>query len=457
MSQTRKPWYQQIFMLPLMLVIGALLAYAMVFNKKELSHEPGGLPEKTVSVIKVQKLPFRASVVAYGNVEPSISLKSKAQVSGKVSFVHPDLKQGMSLTAGTVVLRIEASDYEVLLKQTEADLKANQLALSQLEQEEKTALRSLELVKENLAVGEKEFARINELFEQKLVSRSTLDGERQKVISLRQQLEDIQGQLNTFDSRKDTVKANIVRAEQQVESQKTNLGRTEISLPFNARIGEVAVEKDEFVSVGNLLFEASNVTGVEIVAQLPTRQMSRLVSHLENAPLDDFRSVAANNIIRQLDLSAHVSLVGSLSEAKWQGNVLRLGESIDTTRRTLSIVIGVDKPYDKVVPGRRPPLLKGMYMAVKLMAPEQEAIVIPRRAIHHGRVYIVKKDEPVLAIRPVTIKFFQEDLAIIRKGLEPGDQVIVSDVFPVIEGMPLKVIPAEKVAKQVKQAAAGEA
>ena len=195
-----------------------------------------------------------------------------------------------------------------------------------------------------------------------------------------------------------------------------------------------------------------------VVIEKPNKTgMSRLVSHLENAPLDNLRSMVSNNIIQQLNLTASVSLVGGLSQARWQGKVLRLGESIDVTRRTLSIVVGVDKPYEKIVPGRRPPLLKGMYTAVKIMAPKQEAIVIPRRAIHHGRVYVVNKDNPILTIRPVSVKFYQEDLAVIRSGLAPGDQVIVSDVYPVIEGMPVKVLPAEKLAKQLLDAAAGEA
>ena len=104
------------------------------------------------------------------------------------------------------------------------------------------------MAKQNLKVGEQELARIQEVFDKKLVARSALDAEEQKVLQLKQQLEELQGQLNTYDSRRASVKAQIARAEQQVKGQKTTLGRTEIKLPFDARIGEVSIEKGEFVS-----------------------------------------------------------------------------------------------------------------------------------------------------------------------------------------------------------------
>ena len=442
------------YMLPVMIVAGLLLAYLLVSGGGKVEHKGLTLPERAVEVIDAKRIPFRSQATGYGNVEPAISLLTKAEVSGKVSFIHPELKQGQSIAAGTVVIRIEASDYEVSLKQTQADLRTNQESLRQLEEEEKTVVRSLSLAKENLAVGEKEFARIKDVYDQKLVSRSTLDAEKQKVISQRQQVEELQGQLNGFASRKDSVKASIARAEQQVKGQQTNLGRTEIVLPFDARIGEVLVEKGEFVSTGATLFEALDMNGVEIKAELSVKDMHSLASHLENAPLRELQISDFKNAMRQLNLSAKVALVGGMPEAQWPAKVLRIGEAIDPTRRTIGVVVGVDKPYDKVIPGRRPPLLKGMYTAVHLSSPERSALVVPRKAVHEGRLYIVTEAN-TLAIREVELQVTQNDLAVIRSGISEGDKVIVSDVYPVIEGMPVKVKYSEDVEKAVAAAAKG--
>ena len=70
-----------------------------------------------------------------------------------------------------------------------------------------------------------------------MIARSALDAEEQKVLSLRQQVADLQGKLSMFASRKAATSAQIKQSETQVDEKKDTLGRTEVSLPFDARIG----------------------------------------------------------------------------------------------------------------------------------------------------------------------------------------------------------------------------
>ncbi|NOZ53307.1 MAG: HlyD family efflux transporter periplasmic adaptor subunit [Gammaproteobacteria bacterium] len=448
-SLLRKP-----FMLFVVLVLGILIAVMMVKNKAPLEHTGTEMPRKVVDVITANKIPFRARVTAYGTVEPSTLLTGMAEVSGKISYSHPLLKQGNSLPAGTTVIRIDPEDYKVTLTQTQADLATNQSTLKQLEEEEKTAQHSLKLAKRNLVVGEQELVRIQGVFEKNLVARSAVDAEEQKTLQLKQQVEELQGQLNTFESRKASVKAQIIRAEQQVKGQHTTLGRTEIKLPFDARIGEVSIEKGEFVSIGTPLFEALDIKGIEINAQLPILHMRSLVSHLDGAKFNVNSNRNIQDVLQSLELTANVRLVGGMPDAHWQARVLRMSEAIDPTRRTLGIVVGVDRPYEKIIPGKRPPLLKGMYTAVEISGPERKAMVIPRKAIHQGRVYVVNNDKK-LTIKPVKIQFQQGDLAVISNGIEEGEQIIVNDIIPVIEGMPLEPMLAKKYAAKLLKQAAG--
>jgi len=435
--------------------LGVLVAIALVKGRAPLEHAGTEMPRKSVEIIKAKPIPFSAKVTAYGNVEPTVTLKTLAEVSGKISYMHPDLKQGNSIAAGTVVARIDPQDYEVTLKQTQADLAGNKSSLKQLQVEQQTTRRSLELAQKNLKVGKKELKRIQEIWERKLIARSTLDAEEQKVIQLRQQVSELQGQLNTYASRKATVQAQIIRAEEQVKGQTTTLGRTEITLPFSARIGAVSIDKGQFVNVGTTLFEALDINGVEINAQLPILHMRSLVSHLEGTTLDSPTMGNTQALLTRLNLSARVTLVGDMPDAWWDAKVLRFSESIDPTRRTLGIVVGVDRPYEKVIPGQRPPLLKGMFTAVELYAPIREALVIPRKAIHHGRVYVASKDKR-LQIKAIDIQQQQGDLVVIRSGLEEGEQIIINDLVPVIEGMPLAPIHASDYEKALAKRASGE-
>lgn len=438
------------------IALGLLIAFSLVTSRSPAERADVTMPSKPVEIIHVARIPFQARVTAYGNAEPVVTLKTLAEVSGKVSYIHPDLEQGISIPAGTVVLRIDSEDYEVSLKQTQADLSGNQSTLKQLLEEEKTTRRSLELAKRNLEVGEKELERIRSVWERKLVARSALDAEQQKVIQLNQQVEELQGQLNTFASRKANVKAQITRAEQQVKGQQTTLGRTEITLPFNSRIGEVAVEKGQYVNVGTILFEALDMKGVEVNAQLPIIHLRSLVAHLDSKVLDQPLVGNYRKIINQLGLKARVRLVGGLPEALWDAKVLRMSESVDPTRRTMGVVVGVERPYEKIIPGKRPPLVKGMHTAVQLYAPTREAIVIPRKAIHHGRVYLVNQQQQ-LEIRPIRIQQQQGELVVVIEGLEEGERLIVNDLVPVIEGMPLQPLRMIDYENTLRKRAAGDA
>jgi multidrug efflux pump subunit AcrA (membrane-fusion protein) len=437
------------------LVAAVLVAVVLVKNRAPLEHVALEMPSRVVEVVYARRIPFRTRVTAYGTVEPTVTLNSMAEVSGEISYLHPNLKAGETISAGTLVVRIDAEDYELSLRQTQEDLKASRSSLRELETERKSTLRSLQLAQKNLEVGEGELGRIREVYERKLVAKSALDSEQQKAIQLRQQVEDLQGRLNGYDSRRQSIEAQIARAEQEVQNRTTILGRTEIRLPFDARIGTVSVNQNEFVTVGSALFEAIDLKGVEISAQLPIASMRKLVSHRANQSQVVRQFIETGGRINEsLGLVAMVRLVSDMPNAIWEARVLRISESIDATRQTLGIVVGVDKPYEKIVVGQRPPLLKGMYTAVDLMAPQRLAMVIPRKALHEGRVYIAGSDGR-LEIRAVDIQLSQDDLVVVESGLEVDDRVVITDLTPVIEGMPLQVNEAREFETELEQHALG--
>ncbi len=442
----------------LFVVLAAAIAIAVVvvMSKSPLDHEAVDMPSRAVQVVTAARIPFRTRITAYGNVEPAITLHSMAEVSGKISYLHPNLKAGEMIPADTVVVRIDAKDYTVGLKQTQADLAASLSALQELEEEAKSTRRSLELAEKNLEVGEAELARISDIYEQRVIAKSTLDAEEQRTIQLRQQVAELQGKMNSFDSRRQSVKARIARAEQEVQNRQTILARTEIELPFDARIGNVSIEKDEFVAVGSVLFEAIDLKGVEITAQLPMESMRRLVIHMEDEPETAQQIFLTGGRINDaLGLEARVRLVNDNISAEWDARVLRISDSFDAIRQTIGVVIGVDNPYEGIVPGKRPPLIKGMYTAVDLYAPSRPALVVPRRSVHLGRVYIANSED-ALEIRPVDIQLVQDDLVVIRSGIAENDRVIVTDLVPVIEGMPLQVNAAGDLEQELRRRAAGQ-
>lgn len=458
-----KKLLQHYLLLPTLLISAIIIVVVLVKTKAPIEHQTLTYPIKAVEVITVKKIPFRVRATAFGHVEPALTINAKSEVSGKISYIHPDLKQGASIKKGTVVLRIEPTTFEISLDQSKAGLAGSQSSLAQLKVEQASTQDALVIAQKKLDVELKELNRLQSLWQQRLIARSALDSEQKNVLSLQQSVQDITGKLASYDSRKALIQAQIKQSKSQVAQNQDTIGRTEILMPFDARIGRVSVEKDEFTTVGNILFEALGLQAVEINAQLPVQQFRPLVA----SGLAEQSSINLQNpenlqiALSSMQLETQVRLIGdSDNAAVWQGELIRLSESVDPTRNTLGLVVAVENPYQGVIPGIRPPLLKGMYTAVDIFAPIKPALVIPRKAIHQGRIYVVSSDN-TLSIRPIKILFHQGDLVVISEhdqttGLKEGEQIIISDVIPVMEGMPLKPIVADDYQQQLLENALGE-
>jgi hypothetical protein len=97
-----------------------------------------------------------------------------------------------------------------------------------------------------------------------------------------------------------------------------------------------------------------------------------------------------------------------------------------------------------------------MYVEVELRGiPQKDKIVLPRSALHSGRVYIANKDNR-LQIKPVDIAYNQGNLAVLAAGLASGERVVVSDLIPAINGMLLSTVEDTAVQQSLRKAADGE-
>jgi len=129
---------------------------------------------------------------------------------------------------------------------------------------------------------------------------------------------------------------------------------------------------------------------------------------------------------------------------------------MDLKTGTITTYIIVDKPYDNAVPGKRPPLVTNMYVQVALSGKTLgDRFVIPRSAVHNGKVYI-SNSENRLEIRQVDVEFFMMDLAVLSKGFKEGEKLVLSDLVPAVQGMLLKPMDDPDIKASLKKQALGE-
>lgn len=448
------------FILPLIIAIAIALVVYKINSKPAINHADLQYPTKTVEIITAKNIAFRSRAIAYGNIKAETTLMARAEINGKISYIHPNLKQGASLAKDTVILRIEPTAFEFSLEQSKAGLASSVHSLKQLEVEQKTTQQFLNIANKNFELGQKDFESAAKLLTQKVISPTKYNAAEQKQLQLQQQVEDLEGKMASFPSRKAVIVAQINKSETQLAQSQDILNRTEIRLPFDARIGSVLVEKGGYIGVGGQLFEALGTKAVEVNAQLSIKQLSTLLVRQsdqdEAANILNLQSPAQiQEQFEHIDLDVKIQLVQADEEnVTWQGEFVRIGEAVNPTTNTIGLVVKVENPYSEVLLGKKPPLLKGMFVRVEFMAPARQQMVIPRKAIHQGRVYIADKNDK-LEIRSVSIARKQGELVIVDSGIEIGDRIIITDIVPVIEGQPLKLVLATQYEEQLKIDAIG--
>ncbi|PUB90637.1 MAG: hypothetical protein DBP01_06570 [gamma proteobacterium symbiont of Ctena orbiculata] len=142
--------------------------------------------------------------------------------------------------------------------------------------------------------------------------------------------------------------------------------------------------------------------------------------------------------------------------AEWGAEFVRFSDNVDPETRTMGVVVAVDRPFEKIEPGIRPPLSKGMFVQVLLQGkPQPERIVVPRSAIRDGVVYLAD-EENRLRRQPVDLLFSQGEISIVASGVTAGQKIIVSDLVPAVSGMRLETKTDTEIEEALYAAAKGE-
>jgi len=238
---------------------------------------------------------------------------------------------------------------------------------------------------------------------------------------------------------------NVYKA--ALEAARLNLERTELALPFTARVAKEEVEIGQFVRQGQLVAIFDGIDAAEVEVRISLSEMSALTSpSADGGHLLD--PVRLGEQLRAMGLQAEVRLGLGGRQLIWPAQVDRLSDTVDQKTGTLGVILRVDNAYSSARPGLRPPLTKGMFVEAVLSAPGRSGIIVPRSAVHEGRVMIAD-DENRLRLLPVTILRAQDQVALIGEGLEAGMRLIVSDLSPRIPGQLLAPVRDEALEKRL--------
>lgn len=424
--------------LPIIALGAAALVY-VIANSAPPDRVPLAERATPVRVIAAQTRAVAPRVVGFGLVRPSRTYEAIAQVGGTIEYVNAGLDKGAILPAGSVLLRISPADFNLAIAQADANIRAAEARLSEIAVSEENQTEALEIEREVLALRAADLERAEMLLRNGTISQTVVDTARTAHLAQRQKMQSLESALALIPTQQAVQTEQIAVYRATLETAKLNLARTEMTLPFTARVASVSVETGQFLRSGQTAAVLDGVDAAEVEAQVPIAALKTLLKYSfggQKKAAHDFATIT--EVLRGLGLSAEVHLRLEEEIINWPAKVDRISDTIDPKSGTLGVIVRVDNAYSGVEPGIRPPLTKGMFVEVSLQGKPQSGIWVPRSAVREGRLLLADAEDRLRVIDVGTM-LVQDGIALISGDVAPGARILVSQPGSIVDGMLLDV------------------
>jgi hypothetical protein len=341
--------------------------------------------------------------------------------------VAPEFVPGGRFERGGLVARIDPADYELALRQAEAELTRRRAELDQ--RQAGLAQQKTEVVRARndlaLEMGQQEVARreyellgetVAEPDEALVLRRPQLEMARARVSAAEAAVQAAAGAVQGAEAAVETAEAAVRRAE-------LDLRRVTVRAPFNATVRSRRVD-----------------LGAQAAANAP---LASLVGTDEywvrvTLPADELKWIDVPGFNAENGSPVRVYHASAWGPGVFrEGRVARLMSGVEPQGRLAMLLVAVTDPLHlESPPADRRPLLLDAYVRVEIAGRRLEDVVpVDRTSLREGWQVWVMTDAGTLDIRPVSIVWSGEEKVFVRDGLAEGDMLITSDLGAPVEGM----------------------
>ena len=154
MTTGKSIWRRLLFIPPVLIGVGIV---AFIVKSREgpvqMPVQEVARAARAITVVETTVIP---RALGFGTVKPGKVWEAVAEISGKIIYAHPQFKAGAILAKDTILLRIDPTDYQLAIREVEADRRALNAQLQELRARRENTLASLTIENRGLAISERE-------------------------------------------------------------------------------------------------------------------------------------------------------------------------------------------------------------------------------------------------------------------------------------------------------------
>ncbi len=421
------------------LAAGLLTAGFLVRNPPRPATVRPAAEGRLVRTLSLRKERKTFWVSGYGTVRPKTEVVLVPEVSGRVIRRSEGFRSGGFVKRGELLFEIDPTDYRLTVAQRRAQIAQLEADIARLLQEEKNHRADLAISQRQLKVVETELERNRRLRQQGVISPGQYDASLQAFLREERAVLAAQNAIALIPSSVAQKRAALEVARAQLEEALLGLGRTKVFAPFDGRVRQAKLEAGDYARAGQAVGTVHDMTVVEVPVSLPVEEARWAFRRVEGVTAFP----RSQEEVQKFFPVAEVLWSRFGQTFRWDGRVTLVEAGLDEATRALTLVVEVDEPLKKWVPGEHPPLVVGMFVRVRIRGSTlPDVFVIPRAALQQGdRVFLLRDGS--LEVRPVQVIRKTQDEAVIQNGLEEGERLILSAIPDSVPGTKLRAAEAD--------------
>ncbi len=410
------------FLLSIALIVVVLVGGTMIAGWLHATRAPaersGERPlPPLVNVRTVAREDIREYFTGYGTARAEVDALLAAEVYGLVVEVAKGVNDGAHVEAAQLLVRIDDRQYQQQLARAEAVAAELQARTDQLDVEKANIARLATIAEQEVEVNRNELSRVTGLFEKEQASKKEYDFARLAYQQSRRQLLVYKNQIDLIAPRRAGLEASLAARTADAQLAKLDIERCRIIAPFAGEVVWVSADVGDHLLIGGQILRLISTRLVEVPIELPASVRPRV------------------------EVGARCRLeADSMPGVYWDGVVARIAPSVDVQSRTFAAYVEVDNDTQPT------PLLPGYFLTARVEGPMlKQVVAVPRGAVVEGHVYVV--NDGVVHARAIHVDRCVGERAVVTGDLNPGDQLVLTNLDVLCDGAEVRVEPGARAAK----------
>jgi RND family efflux transporter MFP subunit len=376
----------------------------------------GAPPAVPVTLETLEPGTFEDTSEFVGSLEAEQRVELRPETNGRITqiFVQP----GDAVSPGQPVMQLRPDQAQAQVEGAQAGADAARYGRDAAQAQLEAAQAQLLQTESDVQLAEVEFRRTKSLVEDGALSAQDLDRSQNQLEVARAAQRRAEDNVRAAQSQLQQAASTLNQAQADVQVNQENLGFTQVTAPIAGFMGDILFKVGDYVSTGQTVTTITENRELYLRIQVPTTRSAQLRPGLPVELVDP-----------------------NTGEPLATGSLNFVSPEVNTNAQ--SILVRARFPNEAGV------LREGQFVRARIIWNTTSALLVPTIAISRvgGQSFVFVAEEQVtdegqtlqvVSQRPVQLGAIQGNTYRVLDGLEAGEQIAVTNILKLQDGVPIQ-------------------